>query len=65
MIKSRTQSERSVVVVDVDGVEPPSLAVLHRAFAPAFGDVERNRERGPAKLVSKGAVAAGNPLGQR
>ena len=54
-----------MVVVDVDGVEPPSLAVLHRAFAAAFGDVERNRERGPAKLVSKGAVAAGNPLGQR
>ena len=48
-----------------DGVEPARLAVLHGAFAAAFGDVERNRERGPARLVSQRAVPAGNPLGQR
>jgi len=48
-----------------NGVEPPCFAILHRALAAAFGDVERNRERGPAKLVRQGAVAAGNPLGQR
>ena len=44
-----------------NGVEPPCFAILHRALAAAFGDVERNRECGPTKLVRQGAVAAGNP----
>jgi hypothetical protein len=31
-----------------DGIEPACFAILHRAFAAAFGDVERNRKGGSA-----------------